>query len=378
MDKMFKRTLLGAAVAAAGFAGTANAAIPLAGDAVQFYGQAAGFMTYVDPAKGDGSVATTIESRIGFRGVVEFEDFGPNFIWQIEGGNANNGGFDPNQSWTHTDNGQLGARDTYLGFDFDGVGSFKWGRQLVAAYNYVDWPHSNPGLGNVFDWNNDIGAGYEDRANNVLRFDSANFNGFNFQATLSGMGSSTEQIVSNIAGSYSQEMFSVHAGYYTQKGYNVDVAATDPTWGQDKDGEWAEQPGEAAYVKKAGDISYYVVGGSVFLDNLTLTAAMKGMENNAYDGKAVKAKQNAYSATAQYVLDGQWVFKAGYASTDEAKADGKTLRDKYGNKTNDLAVTARLGYLLPSTYLYLDSRNYKMNDSDKWTNGVLAGVEYYF
>ncbi|PQJ45423.1 hypothetical protein BTO00_04500 [Vibrio campbellii] len=358
MDKMFKRTLLGAAVAAAGFAGTANAAIPLAGDAVQFYGQAAGFMTYVDPAEGKGSVATTIESRVGFRGVVEFEDFGPNFIWQIEGGNANNGGFDPNQSWTHTDNGQLGARDTYLGFDFDGVGSFKWGRQLVAAYNYVDWPHSNPGLGNVFDWNNDIGAGYEDRANNVLRFDSANFNGFNFQATLSGMGSSTEQIVSNIAGSYSQEMFSVHAGYYTQKGYNVDVAAVDDV---------------AAHVKKAGDISYYVVGGSVFLDNLTLTAAMKGMENNAYDGQAVKAKQNAYSATAQYVLDGKWVFKAGYASTDDAKVGG----DKQA-KTNDLAVTARLGYLLPSAYLYLDSRNYKMNDSDKWINGVLAGVEYYF
>ena len=40
--KYFKRTLLGAAVALA--ASSASAAIPLAGDAVQLYGQAAGFI----------------------------------------------------------------------------------------------------------------------------------------------------------------------------------------------------------------------------------------------------------------------------------------------------------------------------------------------
>ncbi|NCO46729.1 MAG: porin, partial [Vibrio sp.] len=99
MDKMFKRTLLGAAVAMAAV-GSAQAAIPLAGDAVQFYGQAAGFITIASPDKGDESVTATIESRIGFRGVVEFEDFGPNLLWQIEGGNAGHGGFDPDTSWT--------------------------------------------------------------------------------------------------------------------------------------------------------------------------------------------------------------------------------------------------------------------------------------
>ncbi|WP_325891942.1 porin [Grimontia sp. NTOU-MAR1] len=370
MEKMFKRSVLGAAVALAAVSGSANAAIELAGEAVQLYGQAAGFMQWNNNTASDKSVSTTIESRIGFRGVVEFEDFGPDLLWQIEGGNANHGGFDPDKPWTHNDNGQLGARDTYLGLNFDGVGSFKYGRQLVAAYNYVDWPHSNPGLGNVFDWNNDIGnidvnsgdlsasvggTSFEDRADNVLRFDSATWNGFNFQATLSGMAANTDQMITSVAASYSQDMFSVHGGYYTQKGF----------------GEGEE---------KGGDQSYYIVGGSFFIDSFTLTASMKHMENDAAKGKIdgafidnVDAEQTAYSATAQYVLDGKWVFKAGYAATSKAKFAGVEV-----DGTQDKAVNARLGYLLPSTYLFLDSRNYKMNNSDDWDNNVLAGVEYYF
>ena len=55
--------------------------------------------------------------------------------------------------------GKFGGRDTYVGFEFDGVGQLKYGRQLVAAYDYVDWPHTNPGLGNVYDWHNAIGTG---------------------------------------------------------------------------------------------------------------------------------------------------------------------------------------------------------------------------
>ncbi|MBJ7019232.1 porin, partial [Vibrio cholerae] len=98
--------------------------------------------------------------------------------------------------------GQFGGRDTYLGLGFDGIGSFKYGRQLVAAYNYVDWPHSNPGLGNVFDWNNDIGAGYQDRADHVFRFDSETFGGFNYQITLSGMEATTDAVVASIGASY--------------------------------------------------------------------------------------------------------------------------------------------------------------------------------
>ncbi|MCP3700011.1 MAG: porin [Aliivibrio sp.] len=362
-NKFFKRTLLGAAIATAAVAGSANAAIPLAGDAVQFYGQAAGFMILIDDANSENSAGAGIESRIGFRGVVEFEDFGPNFIWQIEGGDANNG----------AKSGQLGARDTYLGLDFDGVGSFKFGRQLVAAYNYVDWPHTNPGLGNVFDWNNDIGAGYQDRADNNFRFDSATFGGFNVQATLSGMENTTDALVTSIAGSYTKGMVSVHAGYYNQGEYDAKGPTDVPKWIMGPNGtdiipnpEYSE---DGEVVKEYAN-NYAIVGGSLFLDNVTLTAAYKMMEKDSADGKK---KQDAVSATAQYVLDGKWVFKGGYAMTTDAKFDGVKQKD-----TSDTAVTARLGYLLPSTYLYIDSRNYKMNDNKDWANSVLIGAEYYF
>lgn len=340
---MFNKTLLGSAVLAAMMATSANAAIPLAGDAVQVYGQAAGFMTIYDD--GDKTtISTTIESRIGFKGVVEFEDFGPNLIWQIEGGNADNGGFNPNEGWNHANNGQLGARDTFLGLQFDGVGQFTFGRQLVAAYNYVDWPHTNPGLGNVFDWNNDLGVTFEDRANNNLRFDSATFGGFNFQATLSGMSTTTDAMVASVAGSYSQDLFSVHAGYYTR-------------------GEYETGTGTTATTNYANN--YAIVGGSMFLGDVTLTAAYKMMEADTATGSN---GQDALSATAAYMLNNQWVFKAGYAMTTESDD---------GVDDDDLALTARLGYLLPSTYLYIDSRNYKMNNND-WTNAILVGAEYYF
>ncbi|MCE0556185.1 porin [Motilimonas sp. E26] len=340
---MFKKTLVAAALATASMG--ANAAIQLAGDAVQFYGQAAGFVTIASPdAKGaDETITATIESRIGFRGVVEFEDFGPNFLWQIEGGNANHGGFDSATPWTHNDNGQLGARDTYLGLGFDGVGSIKYGRQLVAAYNYVDWPHSNPGLGNVFDWNNDINGGYQDRADNVIRFDSETFNGFNFQATVSGMESTTDAIVASIAASYQAGPVNIHGGYYNQAEYK-----------------------DSAGVKK-GDTNYAILGASAGFDSLTFTAAVKLMNNELAD-----QEQIAYSATAQYV-NNSFVYKLGYAATTDAEQNGNKMKD-----TGDTAITARLGYLLPSTYLFMDLRNYKMNAADGFDNNLLIGAEYYF
>ncbi|WP_028024742.1 porin [Enterovibrio calviensis] len=354
MDKTFKRSLLGMAVAVAAMSGSANAAIDLNGEAVQMYGQAAGFMHITNPEVGDGAAQAVIESRIGFKGRVAFEEFGPDFVWQIESGDANN-----------TDYGAFGMRDTFLGLDFDGVGSFKFGRQLVAAYNYVDWPHSNPGLGNVFDWHNAIDASFEDRANNNFRFDSATWNGFNFQATLSGMGSSTDALVASIATSYSQDMFSVHAGYYNQSKYDATVAKTEDSVVVEN-GVAVVKPGTAATTEEAGDVSYTIVGGSVYLGDVTLTAAYKMMENGLTNDD-----QDAYSATAQYVIDGTWVLKAGYAATSESKL---------GNDDDSQAITGRLGYLLPSTYLYMDVRSYDMNGSDEASDGtnILIGAEYYF
>lgn len=74
MDKMFKRTLLGAAVAMAAV-GVQAAQLT---DNVQLYGQAAGnlyFESKGDSAKDD-TVGVEIESRIGLRGTQSFNNFG--------------------------------------------------------------------------------------------------------------------------------------------------------------------------------------------------------------------------------------------------------------------------------------------------------------
>lgn len=344
MEKMFKRTLLGAAVMTAALASTsANAAIDLLDGNVQLYGQAAGSLQVNNPKNGDSSAIVEMESRIGFRGKVEFDNFAPAFIWQIESGNAG-------KTWDGKEQGSFGFRDTFVGLEFDGTGSVKFGRQLVAAYNYVDWPHSNPGLGNVFDWNNDIGAVFQDRADNVIRFDSANFGGFNFQATASGMDKNVDQVAYSMAGSYTAGAFTLHGGYYAQD--NLSIAHDD-----------------------YGTIlsnNYSILGGALYLGDVTLSGAAKYMVVDTSKGEN---NQWAYSATAQYIAGGKWLYKVGAALTSNAEIAGVEKEN-----TEDLAVTGRVGYLLPSAILYTDVRYRDMQGDDESadTTNVFLGVEYYF
>ncbi|PFG46067.1 putative porin [Vibrio sp. ES.051] len=333
MDKMIKRTLLGAAIASVAAAGSANAAVQLAGENFEIYGTAAAYNMFItNDADGKDSTNTVgIESKIGFKGKHVYEDFGADFLWQIESGWASH----DDSSWA-SDRGILGGRDTFIGLGFD-AGNLKIGRMTHAAYDIVDWPHSNPGLGNVFDWNNDLGAGFQDRADNMIRFESAAMGPVKVNVTASGMESSTSDIILSGAVYFTQDMFGLHAGYYNR--------------------------GEAED-KSFADHSYAIVGGNLYLDKLTLSAAYKMME---YDGN----DQNAISATAQYMFTDKFLAKLGYASTDEA--DGT-------KDTDDQAITARLGYLLPSTYLYVDVRSYDFNaDDDSADNTrLLIGAEYYF
>ncbi|PSU71209.1 porin [Photobacterium phosphoreum] len=362
MENMFKRTLLCAAISAAAMASTgANAAIDLMDGKVQVYGQAAGAIFIDDNDNGTNAAFSDMESRIGFRGVVEFDNFAPDIVWQIESGNANGA------------SGSFGVRDTYIGLAFDNVGSIKWGRQLQAAYNYVDWPHSNPGLGNVFDWNNDItaaGNNYLDRADNTLRFDSVSWNGVGVQATLSGMGSDTDAMVSSIAANYAGSNFGIHAGYYHRGDYTTSTKVDAPFIKDDVNDVWIPNPdyGTTANTKYYAN-SYAIVGGNVSFGDVTLTAAYKYMMQDTATGDA---DQNAFSATAQYVAGGTWLYKLGYAATTDADIDGNTAAN-----TADTAITGRIGYLLPSAIIYSDIRHYDMNDNVEQTR-FLLGVEYYF
>ncbi|NGN98578.1 porin [Grimontia sp. S25] len=333
MDKMFKRTLIGAAIATMAAAGSANAAVQLAGENFEIYGTAAAYNMFDSPAASgkDSNNTVGIESKIGFKGKHVYEDFGADFLWQIESGWASHA----DSAWA-SDRGILGGRDTFVGLGFD-FGNLKIGRMTHAAYDIVDWPHSNPGLGNVFDWNNDLGVSFQDRADNMIRFESAAMGPVKFNVTASGMEKSTSDIIMSAAVYFTQDMYGLHAGYYNR--------------------------GEAED-KSFVDHSYAIVGGNLYLDKLTLSAAYKMMEA---DGD----NQNAISATAQYMFTDKFLAKLGYASTDDA--DGTT-------DTADQAITARLGYLLPSTYLYMDVRNYDFNESDESadTTRLLIGAEYYF
>jgi len=344
MDKFFKRTLVCAAVASAATVGSANAAVQVVGDAVQFYGQAAGALIVSDHAKAgkENTVIADIESRVGFRGVVEFEDLEPNFVWQMEGGNANNG----------TNSGGLGVRDTYLGLDWDGFGSVKFGRQLVAAYNLVDG-HTNPGTGYVFDgWVDgalDLGVGWEGRADHVIRYDSANWNGFTLQASLSGMSGSTDAKTISFAGAYQNDNMLLHAGYYDR-------------------GETEE-----ADALKVDGSNYWIAGAYFFLGDFTINAAVRDMSADYADG--TDNGQMSYSGAIQYTINENWFVKAGYAA--QAKSD--QAKDA-GIDDSDSAVTARVAFLQPSFIIYGDIRDYDMNGDSKETDKTdfMLGIEYYF
>ena len=345
MDKFFKRTLVCAAVASVATVGSANAAVQVVGDAVTFYGQAAGSVIYDIKDNQDNSMIADIESRIGFRGVVEFEDLEPNFIWQMEGGNANNG----------TNSGGLGVRDTYLGFDWEGFGNIKFGRQLVAAYNLVDG-HTNPGTGGVFDSATDIGVAYEGRADHVIRYDSANWNGFSVSATLSGTADTFDAKTVSFAGAYQNDNMLLHAGYYdrgetTEKDVYVNTTKFATL---DLDGS-----------------DYWIVGAYFFLGDFTVNAAYRDASVDYAGG--VSNSQESYSAAIQYTIDENWFVKAGYAH--QGKSSLSTTIDDA-----DTAITARVAYTLPSAILYFDVRDYDM-DGDATAGDktrLMFGTEYYW
>ncbi|MGL5292113.1 MAG: porin, partial [Vibrionaceae bacterium] len=159
MENIFKRSMIGMSVATV--LATANVNAMQLTDNIQLYGQAAVSAWYdvKDGAGLNNSIDVDNESRIGFRGTQEFKNFGPTIIWQIESGNAGDAG----------DTGSFGFRDSFIGMEF-GHGKFRFGRLTTPAYDIVDWPYTNPGLGAIFDWNTDIAAGaHLDRVANHFR-----------------------------------------------------------------------------------------------------------------------------------------------------------------------------------------------------------------
>lgn len=354
MDKMFKRSILGAAVAAVAAMG--SAAPVMANENVEIYGQAAISFWVIDNKEGDTTTDVDNESRLGVRGSKDFKN-GPTFIWQMESGNVGDKG----------DDGSFGVRDTFAGFEFD-AGKLRFGRVLTPLYEVVDWPYANPGLGTVWDGNTDIAAGANlDRQNDQFRWDSKNYNGFSYDISVGHQGDNTsDEIFYSAAVHYTAGIFTGHLAYQLDNGI------------QDSEKDVAKKK-----FLGSADRTSLLAGAELHFENgFSLMGAVRSMQSDYDTTQTLNGlagvndeDQLAYSLIGQYVT-GDWLFKLAYAGTTELDSNkGET------KETEDQAITARVLYNIdPSAVVYTDIRSYDMNgntkDKDLTRWGV--GVEYYF
>ncbi|MCW8335336.1 porin [Vibrio sp. SCSIO 43135] len=371
----FKKTLLGAAVSSlmlsgAAFADGANSDAAknyLTKDsfAYEVYGIIAMQAAYRDYDSGNsvqddnlGGMQLNNESRIGFRGKKQFANFGPTFIWQIEGGYV-----DPSFGG---EGAGLGERDTFVGFESESMGQIRLGRVLTPMYELVDWPASNPGLGDVYDWGGAIGgAKYQDRQSNTIRWDTPMYmDALSFDIAAgagdsAGMGAGDDYWF-GAAGHYKVGPFQFDLAYER----NDNIAAEDAIWTNNT----------------------YLAGVQAWFDNgISLFAQYKHMEASTDTG--VDEKQGSMSSGLMYTT-GDWQYKIAYAANFELERDGQTI-----DNSEDDVVSAQIMYFVdPSAVLYARARFNDFNDgivgvdgSDRWTSGTngdfseySVGVEYYF
>ncbi|EGR2796560.1 chitoporin [Vibrio navarrensis] len=297
------------------------------------------------------------ESRIGFRGKKDFANFGPTFIWQIEGGYV-----DPSFGG---EGAGLGERDTFVGFEGESLGQIRVGRVLTPLYELVDWPASNPGLGDVYDWGGAIGgAKYQDRQSNTIRWDSPMFaSAFSLDVAMgagdkAGLGEGNDYWA-GIAAHYKLGPIQFDAAYEG----NRNIAMESHTWDNDT----------------------YLLGVQGWFDNgISFFAQYKMMEASASNG--TDEKQNAMSAGVMYI-QGDWQYKLGYAANFELERNGKTIKE-----TDDNVLSAQVMYFVdPSAVLYVRARTLDFGDGAAQIDDVTkarwksadydefsVGVEYYF
>ncbi|NIY84474.1 chitoporin [Vibrio hepatarius] len=371
----FKKTIIGAAIAASTLATGSVYADGANSDAAkeyltkdsfayEVYGIIAMQAAYRDYDSGSsatdddlGGMQLNNESRVGFRGKKQFANFGPTFIWQIEGGYV-----DPSFGG---EGAGLGERDTFVGFEGESLGQIRLGRVLTPMYELVDWPASNPGLGDVYDWGGAIGgAKYQDRQSNTIRWDSPLYgDAFSIDAAVgagdkAGLGEG-DDYWAGIAAHYKLGPIQFDLAYEG----NRDIVTEGQNW----------------------DNNTYLVGMQGWFDNgISFFAQYKYMEADASNG--VDEKQDAVSAGLMYTT-GDWQYKLGYAANFDLERDGKTIDD-----TADDVLSAQVMYFVdPSAVLYVRARTLDFGDGaetlddatkTRWKSAdydeFSVGVEYYF
>ncbi|EKF9278935.1 porin [Vibrio cholerae] len=345
MDKMFKRTLLGAAVAMASTSVMAKEVGVNSDFNVDVYGVAAiSLVNYntTDNRDASSGYAVENESRIGFRAHKDmFENF--TVTMQIESGYVDS------TDWGHggVSGGVLGFRDTYLGASGD-WGNVRVGRVLTPLYEIVDWPFSNPGLGAAFDWGG-IAAHY-DRQSNQVRYDSPKFGGFTFAASVgrddnnNGGGAATRD--SSFAGANAR--------------YTIDTVTL--MGGIESASDFGGTAGKDTFA--------YIVGFEAGLPGgFGIAAAFKGEE---IEELGVKHTQDSFSVVGQY-WNGPLGIKVGYAANLDSEKGGVDQDD-----ANNI-VSAQVMGVINGFVPYIRVAGRSDFTADKDTDIVTrVGLEYGF
>lgn len=377
MEKMFKRSLVGAAVAAVAMSGSVLA--KPATDSVDLYGQVALSIWQFGEdkiASGDQPLQFENESRFGLRGTKELAR-GPKLIWQMEGGNVGDAGA----------NSGLGVRDTFVGFEFDDGGKLRAGRLLTPLYEIVDWPYSGQRAGAVFDWGGDVvgGARY-DRQSNMLRYDSASFGGFKFNlAAGRGTESDKDSNFYGVGAHFTTGGFTVHGGL--EVGENRSVSDFNTAVNRYLNQNPGSRPdldlGEDGKSSAISDTFAAIIGFEYYINDFGVYGAYK-MEEAEYSNVVVKdvaapelngaeIEQDSYSFGVVYSGVENWNFKMNYAANLNADLNSSEVK---GSK--DYIISAQAMYFLDDSALtYFRPYMISKDDSDA-EFGWGLGLEYYF
>lgn len=345
MENVFKRTLVGAAVAmvsTGAFAQGETGQIGVLSDFnVHAYGVAAISAIYQEGGTG---YDYENESRIGFRASKDMFD-NVNVFMQIESGYVGEDGT----------GSTLGARDTFLGLQGD-WGKIRFGRMLTPLYEIVDWPYSNPGLGRVFDWGGDV-AGHYDRKGDIARYDSPAFGGLTFNLSAGRGDKGTDGSNHLGAGIHynAADIITLHAAYESNPKFKheyEDAAEVEQTY--------------------LVDSSAYVVGFELPLPaGFGLAGAYKYTEGASKVVGGQTGEQGQYSVIGQY-WNGPWGVKVGYAANLESEVNGVKQDD------DDEVLSAQLMYVKNGFVPYLRVGQHDAYNADDKNAFVRVGMEYGF
>ncbi|PSU51725.1 porin [Photobacterium frigidiphilum] len=357
MKNMFKRSILGAAIATAAMASvSANAyTIGESNDSkVEVYGIVS--ISAVDYGKKDEGFVLENESRVGFRAAQAMTDNVEAFV-QIESG------------WVLDEGADLGHRDTFVGMRGDSWGAVRFGRMLTPMYELVDWPYSASNMGTTFDRGWRSGERFLfDRKSQQVRFDSINYADMvNFSLSVGNGSSKTDD--STFYGAKVSvtpvNMLTLHAAF---------ESATDTIFATGSDAA-VEEDGTtvAAKADSVGDTDSFFAGFELRpMDSLMIAGAYKTGEYDAdtkgsfsYDKREI----DAYSIQANYYM-GNANFRLGYAN-QTGDTDGQT------DKELDFeTVTGEFGYSFNSVYTFL--RIAEHSSDGEGDTMVRVGTEWYF